>query len=122
MDGSEIFNFVITEVHKDITSLMENMGWQKDDVGLFALHQANEFMVNCVRKKLKVSQEKTPINVKNYGNTGPATLPLLFSDVCSTTASYDLKKVILSGFGVGLSWGSIACNMSETKFYEPINK
>jgi 3-oxoacyl-[acyl-carrier-protein] synthase-3 len=121
MDGMAIFNFVISNVHKDIDTLIETMDWQKENVGLFALHQANDFMVNYIRKKLKVPAEKVPTNVKNYGNTGPATLPLLFSDICSTQ-SFNLDKVILSGFGVGLSWGSIACNMSATKFYEPINK
>jgi 3-oxoacyl-[acyl-carrier-protein] synthase-3 len=121
MDGMSIFNFAITNVHKDINTLIENMGWEKEDVGLFALHQANDFMVNYIRKKLKVAVEKMPTNVRNYGNTGPASIPLLLSDVCSTS-KFNLEKVIMSGFGVGLSWGSIACNMSETRFYKPINK
>jgi 3-oxoacyl-[acyl-carrier-protein] synthase-3 len=121
MDGMSIFNFAITNVHKDINALIEDMEWKKEDVGLFALHQANDFMVNYIRKKLKVATEKVPANVRNYGNTGPASIPLLLSDVCSASA-FNLEKIIMSGFGVGLSWGSIACNMSETKFYEPVNK
>ncbi len=121
MDGGAIFTFAITYVHQDINTLIEDMGWQKEDVGLFALHQANEFMVNCIRKKLKVPAERVPMNVTNYGNTSSATIPLLLSDTATTTA-YDLDKVIMSGFGVGLSWGCIACNMSDTVFYEPINK
>ena len=71
------------KVHKNINSLLETMQWEKDSVGLFALHQANVFMVNYIRKKLKVRAEVTPTNVTNYGNTGPATIPLLFSDLCS---------------------------------------
>jgi 3-oxoacyl-[acyl-carrier-protein] synthase-3 len=122
MDGMSIFNFVIVNVPKDINELLDLMNWQKDEVGLYTLHQANEFMVNYIRKKLNVSQEKVPVNVENYGNTGPASIPLLFSDMMSSTSAFDLKKVIMSGFGVGLSWGSIACNMSETRFYSPINK
>lgn len=121
MDGMAIFNFAITNVHKNINTLLDNMGWNKEDVGIYALHQANEFMVNYVRKKLKAPIEKVPINVRYLGNTGPATLPLLFSDVCSKQI-YDLRKTIMSGFGVGLSWGSIATDMSKTRFYEPLNK
>jgi 3-oxoacyl-[acyl-carrier-protein] synthase-3 len=121
MDGMSIFNFAIANVHKDIDALIEDMGWKKEDIGLFALHQANNFMVNYIRKKIKVGAERTPTNVKNYGNTGPASIPLLLSDMCSTS-TFNLEKVIMSGFGVGLSWGSIACNMSETRFYKPINK
>lgn len=120
MDGLAIFNFAITRVHRNIDGLIEQMQWNKDDVGLYALHQANNFMVNYVRKKLKVESNKVPTNVTNFGNTGPSTIPLLLTDVC-TSVDYSLEKVILSGFGVGLSWGSIACNLSETRFYKPIN-
>ena len=59
-------NFAITKVHKNINILLETMQWEKDSVGLFALHQANVFMVNYVRKKLKVRSEVTPTNVTNF--------------------------------------------------------
>lgn len=122
MDGMAIFNFAITKVHKNINTLIEEIGWQKEDVGFYGLHQANEFMVNYVRKKLKVDESIVPINVRDYGNTGPATLPLLLSDVCSEKNHCCLNKTILSGFGVGLSWGSVATDLSKTHFYSPINK
>lgn len=122
MDGMAIFNFAITKVHKNINQLIEIMEWQKEDVGFYGLHQANEFMVNYVRKKLKVDANLVPVNVRNYGNTGPATLPLLLSDLAVGHDAYDFCKSILSGFGVGLSWGSVATDMSKTKFYSPINK
>lgn len=121
MDGMAIFNFAITKVHKNINTLIEEMQWSKEDVGFYALHQANEFMVNYIRKKLKVTADIAPTNCKDYGNTGPATIPFLLSDVC-TTKEYNLNKTIMCGFGVGLSWGSIAADLSETHFYEPINK
>lgn len=121
MDGWAIFNFAITKVHKNINTLIEDMSWEKDDVDFYALHQANEFMVGYLRKKLKITAEKAPTNCRDFGNTGPATIPLLFSDVCSVNA-LKLDKVVMSGFGVGLSWGSVAANMSETHFYAPINK
>lgn len=121
MDGMAIFNFAISKVHKNVNTLIERMGWKKEDVGLYLLHQANDFMVNYVRKKLKVNADIVPTNVANYGNTGPATLPLLCSDVLSES-HYDLTKVILSGFGVGLSWGSAATDLSHTIFYPPVNK
>jgi 3-oxoacyl-[acyl-carrier-protein] synthase-3 len=124
MDGMEIFSFAISNVPKDVNMLIDDMGWKKEAVGLFALHQANEFMVNYIRKIIKASPERVPINVSNYGNTGPASIPLLLSDVCSpdSSNSFNLEKVIMSGFGVGLSWGTIACNMSNTMFYAPINR
>ncbi len=122
MDGGAIFNFALANVHKNVNGLIENMGWNKEDVGIYALHQANVFMVNYVRKMLKVEMEKVPMNVKDYGNTGPSTIPFLFSDVCSQEHQYNLEKVIMSGFGVGLSWGSVATNIKDAHFYSPINK
>lgn len=121
MDGMAIFMFAITKVPKNINSIIEQMGWLKEDVGLYALHQANKFMVDYIGKKLKVAENLVPVNATKYGNTGPATIPLLLSDVCSSE-QYDLRKAIMSGFGVGLSWGSVACDLSQTHFYEPINK
>lgn len=121
MDGMSILSFAISNVHKNIDSLIGQMEWNKEDVKLYALHQANNFMVNYIRKKLKVNEEKVPTNIKNYGNTGPASIPLLLSDMFSSGKA-DLDKVIMSGFGVGLSWGSIACSLNNTNFYEPINK
>lgn len=122
MDGMAIFNFAITKVHKQVNALIDDMAWNKEEVGFYGLHQANEFMVNYVRKKLKIDAALAPVNVKNYGNTGPATLPLLLSDLFSSNHNYNLSKSILCGFGVGLSWGSVAADLSETHFYSPVNK
>ena len=121
MDGMAIFMFAITKVPQNISAIIKQMGWLKEDIGLYALHQANKFMVDYIGKKLKVDEDLVPVNATKYGNTGPATIPLLLSDVCSNE-QYDLRKTILSGFGVGLSWGSVACDLSKTHFYEPINK
>ena len=122
MDGMAIFNFANMKVSLNVNRLLESMQWNKEDVGLFCLHQANKFMVDYVRKRIKVPVEKVPVNVKDYGNTGPSTIPLLLSDICSGKHCYDLSKVVMSGFGVGLSWGSVATDLSNTHFYSPINK
>jgi len=122
MDGAVAFDFAITKAHVNVNELIDQMAWEKEGIGLFALHQANKFMVNSIRKKLKVESDKVPVNVTNYGNTGPASIPLLLSDIYSIYSNYNLEKVIMNAIGVGLSWGSIACSLKETHFYEPINK
>jgi 3-oxoacyl-[acyl-carrier-protein] synthase-3 len=122
MDGMAIMDFALSKVHLNIFALLQDMQWEKEQVGLYALHQANAFVVNCVRKMLKAKPSVTPVNVGQYGNTGPATIPLLLSDVLSGQHAYDLSKVVMSGFGVGLSWGSVAADLSSTRFYAPVNK
>lgn len=121
MDGMSIFNFAIFKVPKLINETIDMMGWQKEDVSIYLLHQANDFMVGYLRKKLKVQPSLVPTNSKDYGNTGPGTIPLLCSDFLSDYRG-DLSKTIMCGFGVGLSWGSVALNLNGTNFYSPINK
>ena len=121
MDGMAIFDFAISNVHTNIQEVLDLNNWDKNDVDLYALHQANKFIVNCIRKKMKLDISKVPINLSHLGNTGPATIPVLLSDVLSSKY-FSLEKVIMSGFGVGLSWGSIGCSLKNTRFYKPINK
>ena len=121
MDGMAIFGFAINQVPHNVNALLDYVGWDKDEVGLYALHQANKFMVDLIGKKIKVPAGKVPVNADKFGNTGPASIPLLLSDLCSADHPYDLGKVLMSGFGVGLSWGSITCDLSNTHFHKPIN-
>lgn len=120
MDGMTIFNFAINNVHKDIDDLLNFVQWNKNDVDVFALHQANVFMLNYIAKRLKVVKDKVPENVEYYGNTGPSSIPLLLASLYSSNENRP-KHAVLSGFGVGLSWGSITCNLSSTRFYKPKN-
>lgn len=124
MDGDAVFNFIVHCGPDSIKKLLEYVGWEKDDVDFFALHQATKFTLSFMRKRLKLDPEKAPINITNYGNTGPTTVPLVLSDLCYEGSGIDTSKfhkVIMSAYGIGLSWGSIACDLSETHIYKPIN-
>lgn len=121
MDGMAVFNFAATRVHKNIDELLKLVAWEKEQVDLFALHQANNFVVNYIAKKLKVAKGLVPTNVRGYGNTGPSSIPLLYCDLCNNCAK-NLSKVISCGFGVGFSWGSFAADLSQTTIYSPLNK
>lgn len=121
MDGLAIMNFAITEVPKMIHQTLVEVNWKPEDVGCFVLHQANAFMLNYLRKKMKLPIDKVPIAVDGYGNTGPASIPLLLCDKASELSyNNQLEKLVLCGFGVGLSWGSACLNLSSTKIYKPI--
>ena len=122
MDGEAIFSFVISKVPGEIKELLSAVKWTKDEVGLFAFHQPNEIMIKFLAKLMKVPSEKMPVNVKNYGNTSSTSIHLLLTDLLPGEGDCNLDKVVLSGFGVGLSIASAALDMSGTRFYPPLNK
>lgn len=107
MNGSEIFNFTLRVVPKMVKQALEKNDIKMDDIDLFIFHQANIFMLNHLRKKLKIEEKKFFVNMAEVGNTVSSTIPI---------ALYDAKKegllhgnILLAGFGVGLSWG--ACTL-----------
>lgn len=121
MDGMAVMNFAIKEVPAIISEALSDKNWSYEDVSFFALHQANAFMLNYLGKKMKIPKEKLPISVEGYGNTGPASIPLLLSDKFhDKSESQKFEKVILCGFGVGLSWGTISTSLTGTNIYKPI--
>jgi 3-oxoacyl-[acyl-carrier-protein] synthase-3 len=103
MNGPEVFNFtneVIPNFTKDILT-KNNM--RIDEVDQFIFHQANAFMLNFMRKKLKINDEKFYIDLEDGGNTVSCTIPIALKDYCekSNLVSQD---ILIVGFGVGLSW------------------
>jgi 3-oxoacyl-[acyl-carrier-protein] synthase III len=112
MDGPEIFNFTIREVPKDLRTILEFANTPIESIDYFFFHQANKFMIDYLAKKLKIPTDKYPISLNEYGNTSSASIPLTIATVKDSLNSYS-KKVILSGFGVGLSWGTILIMLND---------
>ena len=104
MDGAAVFNFTLTVVPALVDDTLAKAGWALDDVDLFVFHQANKFLINHLRKKLKIDQGKFWIGMENLGNTGPSTIPLALSQAAAQGFLQPGMKVLLAGFGVGLSW------------------
>ena len=88
------------------------------------LHQATKVTLGFVRKRLKLDKAKSPFYMQNYGNTSSTTIPLLITSFVhgEDVKTDKWKKVIMCGFGIGLSWGSVACDLSKTRIYKPINQ
>jgi 3-oxoacyl-[acyl-carrier-protein] synthase-3 len=106
LDGVKIFNFGLREVAANIEALLNEKKIEKSSVDYFVFHQANLLMLESIRKKLKVDAEKVPYSLYDYGNTSCASIPLTL--VAKLQEALQSRKVnlLLSGFGVGLSWGS----------------
>lgn len=117
MDGMDVFNFGMREEPKDIKKLLAECSMTMEQVDLLIYHQANKFMTDFFSKKLKISSEKTPYCLRRFGNTSSASIPLTI--VTELKNGYPQREhSILSGFGAGLSWGSVMldlrkCNISE---------
>lgn len=120
MDGMDVFNFGMRVEPKDIKRLVAMAGIQMDDVDLLIYHQANRFMTDFFTKRLKFSTEKTPYSLDRFGNTSSASIPLTI--VSELKDKYPVReKVILSGFGAGLSWGSVLLDLTKCKISELID-
>jgi 3-oxoacyl-[acyl-carrier-protein] synthase III len=105
MDGPEIFNFSLREVPKTVTELLQKANITKEDVDFFIFHQANKFMIEQLRRKLKIPVEKFCINMESYGNTVSATIPMAMEIAGKTGQIKPGDTIMLVGFGVGYSWG-----------------
>ena len=107
LNGMDVFSFGISKGPETINKLCERYNIDKETIDLFLFHQANKFMNEKIRKKLKLPAEKVPYSLKDFGNTSSATIPLTLVTQCAEQLKSGRTDVIGCGFGVGLSWGSV---------------
>lgn len=106
MDGQEVFKFATREVPKVIKEVLNKADEKIEDIDYFILHQANKRIIDLIAKKLKVDINKMPINIEEYGNTSSASIPILLDDLNREGKLKKGQKLIVSGFGGGLSYGA----------------
>ena len=106
MNGQEVFKFAVRTVPLCVEDALEKAGMKADDVDLFLLHQANVRILQSVAKRLKQPEEKFPMNMNECGNTSAASLPILMAQLDEQGRFHRGNKVVLSGFGAGLTWGA----------------
>lgn len=117
MDGMAVFNFGMSEEPRDVKNIVEAAGLELSAVDLLIYHQANKFMTDFFTKWLKFDKAKTPYSIRKFGNTSSASIPLTI--VTELKNGYpERRNVILSGFGAGLSWGSVLLNLEKCKISE----
>ena len=107
MNGMDVFSFGITTAPKSVKKLAEHFGFDYLQSDYFVFHQANMKMNDMITKKLKLPLEKVPSCMAHYGNTSSASIPLTIVTQLKDKLS-GTKKFICCGFGVGLSWGTVA--------------
>ena len=109
INGMDVFSFAISRPPKSVAQFMEAEEINKDtDVDYFLIHQANKMIVDRVVKKLKLPQEKVPYNLEEYGNLGGASVPSLMVTRLRDQLTTNPQRLLMSSFGLGLSWGTMS--------------
>lgn len=116
MQGTSVFTFTISDVPKAIKDYLAHTNTSIEDYDVFAFHQANLLIIKQIAKKLKIPMEKIPLTLPIYGNTSGAS-PLV--SLCEFYGNSEKKqlKVMMIGFGVGISWGVTAFEINAEEIY-----
>lgn len=110
MNGPEVLAFSLKEVPRATEELLQKANVQKENIDFFILHQANKFMLDALRKKMKISEEKLPILIENCGNTVSSTIPIALAQLKLNGRLQSGHRLMLVGFGVGYSWAACLLN------------
>ena len=106
LNGMDVFAFGILRAPQTVEKILEYASIKREDVNYYLFHQANLFMNERIRKKLKLSAEQVPYSLRDFGNTSSATIPLIMTTQIREQLQQKSTKLVACGFGVGLSWGT----------------
>lgn len=106
MDGQEVYKFAVTTVPASIRKVLDEAGIKIEEIDYFILHQANIRIIQSVAKRLKVTEDRFPTSLDHCGNISAASVPILIDEMNRKGLLKPGMKLVLSGFGAGLTWGS----------------
>ncbi len=114
MDGMDVFNFAMSVVPKGVKEIAKETNTTLDDIDWLVFHQANKFMTDFFAKRLKFNMDKVPYCIQKYGNTSSTSVPLtIVSELKDKLKKGD--RVVMCGFGAGLSWGTARVVFGDCK-------
>lgn len=113
MDGAEIFKGAVVRMGDSIISVTKDAGWELEDIDLVIPHQANLRIVDAVRRRLKVAEEKMYVNIQKYGNTSAATVPIALAEAVDEGRVAPGARLAFAAFGAGVTWGAAAFQWGE---------
>ena len=116
MKGTDVFTFSITDVPKTIKEFLKKTETTVNDYDCFAFHQANQFILKQISKKLKIPSEKLPMCLDRYGNTSAPAAAMALCDAYGQDSEKTLKTMFCC-FGVGLSWGVASVCLEASNIY-----
>lgn len=113
MNGSEVFTFTLKIVPKTVNEVLKKAGLEKSDINYVIFHQANKFMLDILQKKCGFTDEQFLRSYQKYGNTVSNTIPIGLNEANKEKKLKSGDKILLVGFGVGLSWGATIIEWEE---------
>lgn len=116
LDGTAVLSFSTQRIPPAVEKLLEYANTSKEEVDYFIFHQANRMINETIRKKLALPIEKVPSTLRDFGNTSGASLPLTMTVRINKQLEDGPKRVLMSGFGIGLSWGTCLIDIEGAKF------
>lgn len=114
MDGRAIFNFMMSRVPQDVQDCLALNGLSSEEIDCYVFHQANRFMLESLSERMRLKHEKVVIDVGDGGNTVGSTVPIALESLLKARH----RHILISGFGVGLSWATGILNLNETLTHE----
>jgi len=112
MAGREVFKFAVKVMEESALSVVKKAGLEKNDIDCFIPHQANIRIIESAAKRLGLSADKIFINAQKYGNTSAASIPIALHEACEEGRIKKGNRIVLVGFGAGLTWGACAVRWS----------
>ncbi|WP_164669478.1 beta-ketoacyl-ACP synthase III [Virgibacillus doumboii] len=108
MNGREVFKFAVRQMPESSVNVIEQLGYNKEDVDYLIPHQANIRIMEAARERLGISEDKMATSIKKYGNNSSASIPIALSEEVKNGKIKDNDLIVMVGFGGGLTWGAIA--------------
>ncbi|WP_293776327.1 ketoacyl-ACP synthase III [uncultured Oxalicibacterium sp.] len=116
LDGPAVLSFSTQRIPPAVEKLLAYANTGKEEVDYFIFHQANRMINETIRKKLGLPVDKVPSTLHDFGNSSGASLPITMTARINKELESGTKRVVLSGFGIGLSWGTALVDITNAKF------
>jgi 3-oxoacyl-[acyl-carrier-protein] synthase-3 len=116
LDGTAVLSFSTQRVPPAVEQLLDYAQVEKDQVDYFLFHQANRMINETIRKKLELPAEKVPGSLRDFGNSSSASIPLTMTARINRELAEKPQRLVMCGFGIGLSWGTCLVDVSDACF------